>query len=135
MTVGGMMIGTSMLIRPNSKRNDHDNTSTWLFFLFFFSFQFSRAFDTLLTARHYRIEYYQAINDTLGDNGRKYRFGDSASRWSVHGMLDTDALQGEWARSVLHPTYINLLEHQTNTNSKLYQLALGPSLPLYRKVG
>ncbi|KAI0162911.1 hypothetical protein BJ166DRAFT_578639, partial [Pestalotiopsis sp. NC0098] len=48
----------------------------------------------------FAIEYYQAINDTLGDNGRKYRFGDSASRWSVHGMLDTDALQGEWASSI-----------------------------------
>lgn len=100
-----------------------------------FLFQIFSDFDALLTARHHRIEYYQAINDTFGDNGRKYRFGDSASRWSVHGMLDMDALQGEWARSVLHPTYINLLEHQNNTNSKLDQFALGPSLPLYRKVG
>ncbi|ETS78715.1 hypothetical protein PFICI_08568 [Pestalotiopsis fici W106-1] len=47
-----------------------------------------------------QISYYEAINDTLGDNGRKYRFGDSASRWSVKNMLNTDALQGEFASSI-----------------------------------
>ncbi|KAF7517705.1 hypothetical protein G7054_g13717 [Neopestalotiopsis clavispora] len=50
------------------------------------------------------------------------QFGDSASRWSVHGMLDTDATQGEWA------SYINSLSvHHYHSTGQLDKQSAWPS--------
>ncbi|KAI9152358.1 Polyketide synthase [Paramyrothecium foliicola] len=42
--------------------------------------------------RDQQIEYYEAITKELGDNGRKSRIGDVASRWSAVQVLKTGIL-------------------------------------------